>query len=180
MFHIELNGDYPFININLQGMQLSKLYADRNPSSCEEALYQSTAIEPIIATPPVSLQESYFVCTSKPGPALQRAIGVAAGSAQLYSSIILVLIVMLVVFVYNQLHKDSRIINPHIKKRMLEERVRTLELMNDRLQKNLSMALHCNDTLEKKLDESNARFQRQFDELTKYFTYQQMPNNSVK
>jgi hypothetical protein len=165
IFHIELYGESPFININSQGLQLSKLYADRDPSPCENALYQGTAMDPIISTPPVSLQESYFVCRPPPADAFQRALGVAAGSAELYSSIVLSIVITGFVYMYNRTHKNDQLIEPDEKKRLMEDRVRSLEYLLESVQSELAVANRNNVALQ----ESNARIQRQFDDFAKSF-----------
>jgi hypothetical protein len=68
---------------------------------CVDTLSQSLVMSRLGAKPPVSLVQSYFECSNTVSKALTTAIGSAAGSANLYTGIVMSVLGVVVVYVLN-------------------------------------------------------------------------------
>jgi len=87
--------------INQFGVELSDLSNDTYPVSvdgqqvnapramCVNSLSQQDAMQSLGAVAPVSLIQEYFECNLKMGPSFSQALGIAAGNASLYTSVLI-------------------------------------------------------------------------------------------
>jgi uncharacterized coiled-coil protein SlyX len=163
LFHIQLNGEIGYTNVNAAGTQLTEYYADRNPGACKRALFNDSAFEPLLTKTPTPLQESYYVCTTPAGTAFQRAVGVASGSASLYSSFALSVLLFFVIRSFNMKNRSDPIIDPDEKRRRAETRMSQIEIdAAEQNKKILDLTTKCNQ-----LTETNARLALQVEDLVK-------------
>lgn len=111
---------YPCVH-DVQQHWLRKLHQLRS-----ERLYRSEAFRPLIKQAPVPLIQGYFICVLTIPDAILRAIGIAAGSASLYSGVVLNILLVAAIYYYNRTHSDEQIINPAMKKEIIENEVKAL------------------------------------------------------
>jgi hypothetical protein len=152
LFHIQLYGEIGYTNVNAAGTQLAEYFSDRNPGACKRALFNDVAFQTLLTKTPAPLQESYYVCRTPAMTAFQRAVGVASGSASLYSSIALSMLLFFAVRSFN----DE-------KRRRAETRMSQIEIDFASLRKDFSvLAQKYSD-----LADVNSKLVRQNEDLTK-------------
>jgi hypothetical protein len=114
--------------MNFRGTPVYAMYNDTAMISCADGLYRPEAMEPLITKPPVTLIQAYYTCVLNATVAAQRALGIAAGSATLYSGIVLQVLLFASIYGYNLIHSsDDKIRNPAIKKEHMERDVAMLK-----------------------------------------------------
>lgn len=159
LFNIELWGNDAFNAVNSAGTQLTEFFPDGIPGACKHALYNDAAYSPLIEKAPTSLVESYYVCTATATTAFQRAMGVAAGSASLYSSILLSIVLTILVWNFNRKNPKDPILDPDLKRWKAQERVSQLEVAVGEIEE--LRAKHG------EVVAANARLERRVEDLTK-------------
>jgi hypothetical protein len=101
-----LSSTFPTLNYN--GMQFTNLYEGKY-EKCKDVIFKGNLFQRMKALPPASLIESYYICQLTSSMAIQRAIGVAAGTSSLYASIILTGTLSFFVTWYNKVNGKGSI-----------------------------------------------------------------------
>jgi hypothetical protein len=132
-------GSY-FKSINKLGVQMAVLYDSGNIHSCQETLYKSQAFDELLRKPPTKLVESFYVCRVTRATALQRAFGNAAGTADVFSMVVLSVLFTVLVKIYNRWFCDDRPLVDSDEKKVIVESV-VLRLHNENKALKVSLAL---------------------------------------
>lgn len=130
--------------MNFRGTPVYSMFEETAMIACANGLYRPEAYEPLISQPPVTLVQGYYTCVPNRTVALQRAVGISAGSAALYAAIALNVLLSTVLYIYN-FFADEKIINPADKKKIVEDDI-------DQLKKEVARIAQINQLLEQKLD----------------------------
>jgi hypothetical protein len=125
MFTIEFWGS-SLSPMNSRGTPVYVMFNQTRMSACSNGIYRAEAFAPLIEKPPVTLVQSYYTCILNNTVAIQRAVGIAAGSSALYAGVLLNLMLMVIVDSYNLKH-DDKIIDPAEKKQIMEQDVAQLK-----------------------------------------------------
>jgi hypothetical protein len=144
LFTVNFYGDQ-FNSMNFFGTPTYLMFNNTEMIACANGIYNSEAFDPLITKSPVPLVQGYYVCKPNITVAVQRALGIAAGSASLYSSVVLSVCLFFSVFVYNLIAKD-KIINPAQKKKIIED-----EMI--RLSRDLNNLIESNQKLQRKVQQ---------------------------
>jgi hypothetical protein len=116
-------GDNP---MNFRGTPTYEMYENTELRACSNGVYKAEAFFPLIDEPPVPLIQGYYTCVLNKSVAAQRSVGIAAGSAGLYSSMILSFLLFTSVFIYNRF-ASSKMDSVAHKKKVLEDDVNRLK-----------------------------------------------------
>jgi hypothetical protein len=106
--------------MNARGTPVYAMFNNTAMVACSNGLYREEAFEPLIETAPVTLVQAYYTCILNNTAAAQRAVGIAAGSAALYASVVLNVLLVVAIYGYNFLYPD-KIVNPALKKKVIED-----------------------------------------------------------
>jgi hypothetical protein len=117
------SGDGP---MNFRGSPTFQMYENTQLNACSNGIYNAKAFNPLVEQPPVPLIQGYYTCVLNRTVAAQRSVGIAAGSAGLYSSLILSFLLFTSVFIYNRF-ASSKMHSVANKKKMLEDDVKLLK-----------------------------------------------------
>jgi hypothetical protein len=130
--------------MNFRGTPVYSMFENTAMIACANGLYRPEAFAPLVNKPPVTLVQGYYTCVPNRTVAIQRAVGISAGSAALYSSIALNFLLFTVVFFYN-LFADEKIVN-------LTEKKRNMEVEFEQLKREVVRIARVNEELEKKIN----------------------------
>lgn len=75
--------------------------------SCENVFYNEEVLDQMAALPPADITEAYMVCTDSLSKAVSEGISNAYASAGLYTSVVLVVLMMLIGYYNDWFQKDS-------------------------------------------------------------------------
>jgi hypothetical protein len=124
MFTIEFWGDSSS-PMNSRGTPVYMMFNQTRMTACSNGLYREEAFAPLFE-PPVTLVQAYYTCILNNTVAIQRAVGIAAGSSALYATVVLNVLLISAIYGYNYLY-DDKIINPALKKKIIEDDIAQLK-----------------------------------------------------
>jgi hypothetical protein len=124
--------------MNFRGTPVYSIFERTAMTACANGLYRPEAFEPLVNKPPVTLVQGYYTCVPNRTVAIQRAVGISAGSAALYASFALNFLLFAVVKFYN-LNANDKILNASEKKRKMESDFDYLKTRVDALEKELNL-----------------------------------------
>lgn len=123
-----------FPTLNSNGMQFTNLYEGQY-RKCSDVLFKGNLFQRMEALPPAPLIENYYICHLTSSMAIQRAIGVAAGTSSLYASLILTGSLSFFVTWYNKVNGKGAIPTRRSKQlklqRQLDELSKEVELLKN-------------------------------------------------
>jgi hypothetical protein len=112
--------------MNFRGTPVYSMFNNTAMIACSNGIYREEAFKPLIEKAPVTLVQAYYTCILNNTAAAQRAVGIAAGSAALYATVVLNVLLLLAIYSYNFMF-DDKIISPNLKKKVIEDDIAQLK-----------------------------------------------------